>query len=243
MSGVRSKKMKKVFCISILFLFGFALQGKAQSDSLASKDPYRHFIMPTAKPIQGGFVGVYELAFLQAGYGFGDFLSLTGGITLMPTVAFRSQIGFLQAKATFADENGVSFAAGVNYLRMTSEYPYIHGFISATAEQQDETRYTGFMFYKFYGEEYPVITIDPYGSFSFSYTGSLGAGIGFDKPIKAWKNIRFVAEVWNHDLTSAKNIAILAALRLETKDFSSDFGLMYFSVPLLVPVASFVARF
>lgn len=234
--------MKQVVILFILII-GLSSLGYAQADSLASKDPYRHFIMPTAKPIQGGYAGVWELAFVQAGYGFGDFLSVSGGITLMPTVSMKSQVGFLQAKATLADEHGISFAAGVNYLRMTSEYPYIHGFVSATAEQQDETRYTGFIFYKFYGEEYPVVDIYPYGSFSFSYTGSLGAGIGFDKPIKAWKNIRFVAEVWNHDLTSAKNIALLAALRLETKDFSSDFGLMYFSVPLLVPVASFVARF
>jgi hypothetical protein len=215
----------------------------AQEDSLASKEPYRHFIMPTAKPIQGGYTGVWELAFLNAGYGLWDFLSFSGGITLMPTVSMKSQIGYLQAKATFADEEGISFAAGVNYLRMTSEYPYIHGFISATAEHQDETRYTGFIFYKFYGEEYPIVDIYPYGSFSFAYTGSLGAGIGFDKPIKAWKNIRFVAEAWNHDLTNIKNLAILGALRLETTNFSSDFGLMYFSVPILVPVASFVARF
>lgn len=234
--------MKKVVILFFLSI-SLSLAVHAQSDSLASKDPYRHFIMPTAKPIQGGFAGVYELAFLQAGYGFGDFLSVSGGITLMPTVSMKSQVGFLQAKATLADENGISFAVGVNYLRLTSEYPYIHGFVSATAEQEDETRYSGFMFYKFYGEEYPIVNIYPYGSFSFSYTGSLGAGLGFDKPIKAWKNIRFVAEVWNHDLTSAKNIAVLAAIRLETKDFSSDFGLMYFSVPLLVPVASFIARF
>lgn len=234
--------MKQVIILFIL-VFGLSNLALAQSDSLSSKDPYRHFIMPTAKPIQGGFAGVYELAFLQAGYGFGDFLSLSGGITLLPTVAFRSQIAFLQAKATFAQEEGISFAAGLNFLRMTSKHPYFHGFASATAEFQDETRYTGFIFYKISGEVYPIVDIYPYGSFSFSYTGSLGAGIGFDKPIKALKNIRLVAEIWNHDLSSVKNIALLGALRLETNEFSSDFGLMYFSVPLLVPVASFVARF
>lgn len=233
--------MKKV--VILIFLIIGLGSAYAQSDTLASKDPYRHFIMPTAKPIQGGFAGVYELAFLQAGYGFGDFLSLSGGITLLPTVAFRSQIAFLQAKATFADEEGISFAAGLNFLRMTSKHPYVHGFASATAEFQDETRYTGFIFYKISGETYPIVDIYPYGSFSFSYTGSLGAGIGFDKPIKALKNIRLVGEIWNHDLSSAKNIALLGALRLETSEFSSDFGLMYFSVPLLVPVASFIVRF
>ncbi|HEY6171841.1 MAG TPA: hypothetical protein VIX80_06260, partial [Candidatus Kapabacteria bacterium] len=160
--------MKQAAIIFIL-LFGLSSISHAQADSLASKDQSRHFIMPTAKPIQGGYAGVWELAFVQAGYGFGDFLSFSGGITLMPTVSMKSQVGYLQAKATLADENGVAFAVGVNYLRLTSEYPYIHGFVSATAEQQDETRYTGFMFYKFYGEEYPIVDIYPYGSFSFSY--------------------------------------------------------------------------
>src|SRR5688572_842010 len=133
--------MKKVAILFFLCI-GLCTTAHSQADSLASKDQYRHFIMPTAKPIQGGYAGVWELAFVQAGYGFGDFLSFSGGITLMPTVSMKSQVGFLQAKATLADEHGISFAVGVNYLRLTSEYPYIHGFVSATAEQQDETRYT-----------------------------------------------------------------------------------------------------
>src|SRR5438874_1416205 len=83
------------------------------------RDGYRHFIMPSAKTIDGGYVGFWELAFMQAGVGVGDFLSLSGGFTIMPTVAFRSQIGFVQSKITFFDDQGLSLAAGLNFLRFT----------------------------------------------------------------------------------------------------------------------------
>jgi hypothetical protein len=242
MTGAMSNKRLAISAFILSFVC-FSQMSFAQADSLESKDPYRHFIMPTAKPLNGGYAGVWELAFVQAGYGFGNFLTFSGGITLMPTVSMKSQFGFLQAKATLADEEGISFAVGVNYLRLTSTYPYIHVFAVATAEQEDETRYTGVIFLKAYGDDYPVVDIYPYGQFSFAYGGSLGAGIGFDKPIKGLKNTRIIAEIWNHDLSVPTKIAFMLGLRVETHEFSSDFGLMYFTVPLLAPVANFVYRF
>lgn len=209
----------------------------------APYDDYRHFIMPSAKPIHGGYFGFWELAFLQGGFGIGDVLSFTGGITVLPTVAFRSQIGYLQAKATVVDEGGISFAVGANLLRMTSSFLYLHGFISATMEMQNETRYTGLIFLKATGQEFPIVNVVPYGSFSFTYGSPLGAGIGFDTPIKGIKNTRIVAEIWNHDLSAPNKIALLCTVRLENERFSSDFGFMYFSLPLLAPVANFVWRF
>ncbi|MEP7235607.1 MAG: hypothetical protein ABI778_09950, partial [Ignavibacteriota bacterium] len=63
--------------------------GQSKPDSLtAPYDEYRHFIMPTGKPINGAYLGFWELAFLQGGFGVGDVLSFSGGITLLPTVAF-----------------------------------------------------------------------------------------------------------------------------------------------------------
>ena len=214
------------------------------TDSLAPPlDDYRHFIMPSAKPINGAYVGFWELAFLQGGVGFGDIFSVSGGITILPTVAFRSQIAFLQAKATLAEEEGVSFAVGVNLLRLTSQYFYVHPFLAATVEMQNEIRYTGLIFIKASGDNYPIVTVAPYGSFSFTYGSLLGAGIGFDAPLKGIPDTRFIAEIWNHDLSSPNKLALLAALRIEGKHLSSDFGLMYFTMPLLTPVANFVWRF
>ncbi len=223
--------------------FGKAAAQQQDTTLKAPPDEYRHFIMPTAKPISGGYVGFWELAFLQAGYGFGDFLSISGGITLMPTVSTRSQFAYLQAKATLADENGVSFAVGGNLLRMTSEHLYLHAFLEATAEMQNEMRYTAMIFYKASGEDYPVVNVIPYGNFSFSYGSSLGAGIGFDIPIKGIPNTRFIAEAWNHDLSTPSKLALLGAVRIEGERFSSDFGFMYFSLPMLAPVANFAWRF
>jgi hypothetical protein len=93
------------------------------------------------------------------------------------------------------------------------------------------------------GPDYPIVNVVPYGQFSFTYGGLLGAGIGFDTPIKGIPNTRIVAEIWNHDLSSVTKFALLFAARIESERFSSDFGFMYFSLPLLAPVANFVWRF
>jgi hypothetical protein len=243
-SEVRNR-MSAITIVAALSLFVCQnLSAAPVADSVtAPYDDYRHFIMPTAKPIHGGYFGFWELAFLQGGFGVSDVLSFSGGITVLPTVAFRSQIGYLQAKATLADEGGISFAVGANLLRMTSSFLYLHGFISATMEMQNETRYTGLIFLKATGQEFPIVDVVPYGSFSFTYGSPLGAGIGFDTPIKGLKNTRIVAEIWNHDLSAPNKIALLATVRVESERFSSDFGFMYFSLPLLAPVANFVWRF
>lgn len=241
--------MKKTpFHVALILHFAFFILhsgARAQVENPPPPDAYRHFIMPTGKAIGSGngYLGVWELAFLQGGFGIGDFLSVAGGMTIMPTVSFKSQFAFLQAKATIADEGGVSFALGGNLLRMTSEHFYTHGFISGTAEMKDDSRYTAMLFYKFSGDDFPIVRVLPYGNFSFSYGSSLGAGIGFDTPLKGVKNTRVVVEIWNHDLSVATKIAALAAFRVEGEKFSSDFGLMYFTLPLLAPVANFVWRF
>lgn len=244
---VRLSLNPRIFAILIIF-FGFLQQLHASPvpDSVtAPLDEYRHFIMPTGKPITGGYVGFWELAFIQAGVGVGNIFSFSGGITVLPTVALRSQFAFLQAKATLADEGGISFAVGANLLRLTSDYLYVHAFAAATMEMQNETRYTGLIFLKAYGEPYPIIYVYPFSPppFSFSYGGILGAGIGFDTPIRGVPNTRIIAEIWNHDLSTPSKIALLFAVRVENERFSSDFGFMYFSLPLLAPVANFVWRF
>src|SRR5205814_7620430 len=127
---------------SIFVLLSLSTNATASpSDSV--RDGYRHFIMPTAKPIEGGYAGFWELAFLQAGYGFGDVLSVSGGFTIMPTVAFRSQFGFVQAKLTLYDDQGFSLATGVNFLRMTSDFPYWHIFGLLTFDNPNGSRHTG----------------------------------------------------------------------------------------------------
>jgi hypothetical protein len=239
----------------LFFLLALALSVPASvsaqttsSDSVV--DGYRHFIMPTGKPIEGGYFGFWELGFMQAGYGFGDVLSVAGGFTIMPTVAFRSQFGFLQSKLTLYDDQGLSLAAGLNYLRLTSDNTLLHLFGALTYETPDQTRFTGLFFYKIYantpnGSNTTLITVNvvPYGAFTFNYTGGLGAGLGFDTPLTNNKNMRFVGEIWNHDLSDPTALGVVAALRLESENFSSDFGFMYFTLPLIAPVANFVWRF
>ncbi|SRR5579883_839059 len=214
------------------------------------RDGYRHFIMPTGKPIEGGYFGFWELAFMQAGYGFGDVLSLSGGFTVMPTVAFRSQFGFLQSKITLYDDQGLSLAGGLNFLRLTSDNTLWHLFGSLTYETPTQSRFTGLIFYKIAsstpnGGDDPLITVNvvPYGQFTFLYTGGLGAGVGFDTPLLGNDNVRFVAEAWDHDVAGGVKLGVIGAFRVESSNFSSDFGFMYFTLPMLAPVANFVWRF
>jgi hypothetical protein len=237
------------YLFAVLLLLALVTTSRATlSDTIP--DAYRHFIMPTAKPIEGGYFGFWELAFMQAGYGFGDVLSVSGAFTVMPTVAFRSQFGYLQGKLTFYDDQGFSLAGGLNFLRLTSDNTFLHLFGALTYETPSETRFTGLIFYKIasstpQGSNNSLITVNvvPYGSFTFLYTGGLGAGVGFDTPIPDNPHMRIVAEAWSQDLTSPNKLGIIGALRLESDRFSSDFGLMYFSLPLVAPVANFVWRF
>jgi hypothetical protein len=250
-SRLRRRVTKSICHLSFVIchlLFVFGESKAAEPDSV--RDGYRHFIMPSAKPIQGGFLGFWELAFLQAGYGFGDFISISGGFTVLPTVAFRSQIGFAQSKLTFIDDQGISFSAGLNFLRLTSDNTFIHAFGVLTYETPTQTRVSGMLFYKLssstrYGPDNPLIVVDvvPYGQFSFIYNENLGGGLGFDMPLPLNSNVRLVGEIWNHDLSTPKKLGVLGAVRIESESFSSDFGLMYFTLPLLAPVANFVWRF
>ena len=64
--------MRRLFLIISLLALLTPVRSMAQDDSVV--DGYRHFIMPTGKPIEGGYFGFWELAFLTGGYGFGDVL-------------------------------------------------------------------------------------------------------------------------------------------------------------------------
>lgn len=207
------------------------------------RDPGRHFQMPTAKANVGGYIGAWELAFLQAGIGFDKVVSVNAGITAMPTVAFRSQFAYVNTKITIMDEPWFSFALGGNFLRLTSTYPYVHLFGVGTYEHEDKTRISGMIFYKLSGEDFPIVNVYPYGSFSFTYGSALGASAGFDTPFLNISNMRVVGEVWNHDLQTPSKLMALLALRVESSRFSSDFGFTFFTLPLLAPVANFVWRF
>jgi hypothetical protein len=240
--------MRRLFLIISLLALLTPVRSMAQDDSVV--DGYRHFIMPTGKPIEGGYFGFWELAFLTGGYGFGDVLSVSGGFTVLPTVSVHSQFGYLQAKLTLYDDQGFSVAAGANLLALTTDNTLLHLFGALTYELPNQTRFTGLLFYKIYGNtpqgaNTTLVTVNvvPYGAFTFNYTGGLGAGLGFDTPLSNNKNVRFVAEAWSHDLTEPTAFAVLGALRLESQNFSSDFGFMFFTLPLLVPVANFVWRF
>src|SRR4051812_31436912 len=118
--------MRKYFWSLLFLVVGVPAVWSTPNDTIP--DGYRHFIMPAGKAIDGGYFGFWELAFVQGGVGFADVASLSAGFTVMPAVAFRSQFGFVQGKLTLFDDQGFSLAAGANFLRLTSAFPYLHLF-------------------------------------------------------------------------------------------------------------------
>lgn len=233
--------------LAILFIAPVAAQAQQKVEYFAPaidtvRDPSRHFLMPTASAVKGGYIGAWELAFLQAGVGIGDVLSITAGFTAMPTVAFRSQFGFVNAKFTIADEEMFAFAVGGNFLRLTSTHLYYHLYGVGTYQHEDKTRISGMVFFKASGADYPIVDVRPYGVFDFAYGGPLGAAAGFDTPFMDIGNMRLVGEIWNHDIQTPSKLMALLALRVESTRFSSDFGFTFFTLPLIAPVANFVWR-
>src|SRR4051794_31167473 len=102
----------KTLLVVLLLVFSISTASAQRTSSDTVRDSYRHFVMPTAKPVTGGFAGFWELAFLQGGFGVGDVLSVWTGFTVMPTVAFKSQFAFVNMKLTLADEGPLTFAIG-----------------------------------------------------------------------------------------------------------------------------------
>ena len=81
MKKVRSPKSEvrsRMSAIIIVFALSLFVCQNLNAAPVADSVTAPHtIIMPTAKPIHGGYVRLWELAFLKAGFGFGNF-SFTG---------------------------------------------------------------------------------------------------------------------------------------------------------------------
>jgi hypothetical protein len=78
----------------------------------------RLFLGPTARPIGNGkgYFSAYEIFFPIIGFGITNYISLAGGISLLPTA--DEQLFYITAKATPYRTKGFDASAGIHYMNL-----------------------------------------------------------------------------------------------------------------------------
>ncbi len=214
------------------------------------KEHYRHghrvFLLPTADPIgDGHFIGMFEVLFLYGGIGIADIVSITGGRTMIPQIAPDQQISDVNIKATFLHvpfesmEGYMSFAVGMNFAYVNAANRIINPYIVATFVGE-RSRITGNIFFKTGSEDfYNVRFYDQLFNMQYA-NGAVGIGLGLDTKFSKRNDLHFIGELWNNDITKPTNTGVLLGLRLANTNFSSDFGMAFFTEPFFAPFVSFV---
>ncbi len=214
------------------------------------KDHYRQahriFLLPTADPIgDDHFIGMFEVLFLYGGIGIGDIVSITGGRTLIPQIASDQQISDYNIKISFLHvpfesmEGYMSFAAGANVAYVNANNSIINPYIVATFVGE-RSRITGNVFFKTGSDDfYDVRFRDQLFNMQYA-NGAVGIGLGLDTKFSKRNDLHFIGELWNNNITKPTNTGVLLGLRLANTNFSSDFGIAFFTQPFAAPFVSFV---
>lgn len=210
-----------------------------------NRHSHRAFIMPTAEPIgKNHFISNYMIALFYAGFGIYDYVSITAGHSVIPTVLQQDQISILNVKATLytmeweSMKGGMSIALGGNLAFINDKNRLSHIYSNVTF-RGDRTDITG-MFYVKTGDA-------DFYDFRFSdrlynaiYTNnSFGIGVSMTTKFTERNDLYFVGEIWNTDIQQVTNTAILGGLRLQNSSFSADFGFIFFTAPAIIPVFNF----
>ena len=215
-------------------------------------DQYRHrhrgFIMPTAQPIRGDhFISLVEGVLPYFGVGISEYVSITGGRSLIPAIPWQDQVSVLNAKFTIAkSENGLVdegfqyYAVGVNagWLNDVNFMGHIYGVATWTGKR---TQASTMFFAKVAGKDAPIISagtiISPFG---FAYTnGTIGAALSLDTRFPEFHDLHFVGELWAQDLTKPANTMLYTGLRTANTVIAMDFGLALVPGPMVFPLVAF----
>jgi hypothetical protein len=211
------------------------------------------FIMPTANPISDNhFIGNYELAVFYGGIGITDWVSITGGGSILPSTNldetyFDDQISLINAKVSFPkigaeNSSNVVLALGANLGWLGDNNKMLHLFALGTynSKELSNSSFTAGLFYKLGYQDYPSTIYLLDRGFAFDYQdGAFGICAGFDHRFRTRSDLALVMEVWNSDVTRPTNTAILLGLRLAGRNFTSTFGIMASTQPFAFPFVSF----
>jgi len=214
----------------------------------AYRQKNRTFIMPTAAPIGNDhFIGLWEIAFLYAGVGIADVVSITAGRTFVPSVPSDQQASVVNIKATVYDApNGLLeegkqyYAVGVNgaWLNDVNFLGHIYGVATFTGRR---TSVSTMLFAKIMGKD--IYTINGgtlFNNVQFPFAnGAIGVGLSLDSRVNHFHDAHFLAEIWCADITRPASTALFLGLRLNNTNLSSDFGITVAQGPLILPSVAF----
>ncbi|MBL7976312.1 MAG: hypothetical protein JNJ85_15450 [Candidatus Kapabacteria bacterium] len=215
-------------------------------------EQYRHahrvFLLPTGEPIKrNAFIGNLELFALFGGVGITDYVSITAGRTMLPSVPSGDQISFVNVKATVYNEpelfnpGGMSIAAGVNMGWLNAPNQLLHAYVSTTFTRV-RSRITGLVMMNLSGNSMELFTAKAgtLGSILVrNPNGVVGVGIGVDSRFPYRQDLHFIGELWNNDISKASSSVLMLGLRIANTSVSADFGFAVFSRPYIIPVMSF----
>lgn len=214
------------------------------------EEQYRHahrvYFIPTAEPIgDNHFIGNFELLFLYGGFGIMDKISVTAGRSIIPTIRSEEQITDLNVKFTLYNEKYENFdgklalALGGNLAFINNDNRFIHAYGVATF-QKERSRLTLNVFTKLGSEDFYRPNFKD-NFFDINYNnGAVGLAIGLDTKFTHWHDIHFIGEIWNANVAKPQDTGVLLGFRLANTKFGADFGLAFFTTPVVAPFFSFV---
>jgi hypothetical protein len=210
-----------------------------------NRHSHRIFLLPTAEPIaNNSFIGNWELLFFYLGVGFNDYISITAGRSFIPTVRYEDQISVINAKTTVFSQKwedmpgNMSVAIGYNYT-LINEKNKISNIYSALTFRTAKSVLTASVFTKLGNDDFYEVRLEN-NLTSFAYeNGSFGIALGVDTRFSTTKDIHFIGEFWNSNITKPSNSGVLAGFRIGNTKLSADFGIAIFSSPVFLPFTSF----
>lgn len=210
-----------------------------------NRHSHRIYLLPTAEPISNNhFVGNFEILFFYGGFGISDYISITAGRSVIPTVRSQEQISIVNAKATLFQqywesmEGNMSLAFGYNYALVNSNNTISHLY-SSISFRGAKSILTASIFTKLGQKDYYEARFgDNFLPFTFE-NGSFGFALGLDTRFSSTRDIHFIGELWNSNITKPGSSALLIGLRLGNTKVAADFGLAVYGSPYFIPFTSF----
>lgn len=210
-----------------------------------NRHSHRIYILPTAEPIsKNHFVGNFEILFFYLGFGISDYVSITAGRSVIPTIRSQEQISVLNAKATVYQqywesmEGNMSIAIGYNHALVNSSNTISHLY-SAVSFRGAKSILTASVFSKIGRNDYYDARFgDNFLPFTYE-NGSFGFAIGLDTRFSSTRDVHFIGELWNSNITKPSSTGLLLGFRIGNTKVAADFGIAVFGAPYFLPFTSF----
>lgn len=206
---------------------------------------HRYFLLPTAIGIESNhYLGFVELFFLNAGIGISDYVSLILGRTVLPTLPPGQQLSLIDIKGTlpkfvFEDifrELYISFGGNLAFPNHNNRFIHFYGTGTVVFYK---TSLTCSIFYKYGSKDLYIIRyLNNFQDLVYE-DGAFGLAVGLDTRFPSFRDLHFIAELWNVNITKPTNSGVFTGIRIANSHISMDFGLAWVTRPFLVPFVNF----